>query len=560
MSNNYENKLLSDMLEGVHISWRKILLSKSIKPVLIECVRKLYNDLVDKGVSKSDFLSEGINNYIRPNIENIFEAFKYFDANNMVGIIIGQDPFKEKNVSTGLCFSTTKQVPVRDSTKNIYKALYRQNAISSIPDHGDLTGWAKQGILMINTYLTRTPNIMMQESFDENSPNGLIGGCRGVYISDNGDNSAKYIHKFWQTLIIKLLEFLSTVFIEKISNMRNRCIHVMLWGNHAKKLGKYINTEMLNTNIFVIHEWGHPSPANPENNLMNGEPQSCSFLNCNHFDNILINWNPSYITTADMYNQFLLTPHINEDNVLDQPVLYDDGTDNPLNLIIRKHLTQQNPGIIVGFTDGSCSKNGDDNATGSYAVYFPDSYMGQKNYVSGYICGPLEPNVILYDTDIGNVNYCNSFRKITSPRAELLGVLYALFEINKYWNASIEKVILIIDCTYPINIINEWIFSWHDSSPNFSSRENSDILVIIWSILNKIVMKYNNIHKIQDKTFKQSVNDILTITYQKSHVSKKNEHLYNPEHINGNQIADNLCNQVYSNNIIKHINQVNINR
>ncbi|TPR53875.1 uracil-DNA glycosylase [Metamycoplasma neophronis] len=93
---------------------------------------------------------------ITPRKEDVFNAFKNFDFDNIKVIIIGQDPYPGKNVADGLCFSS-KETETPASLKNMFeeiKASYPQSIHSS----NQLTNWKDQGVLLLNTILTNEIN------------------------------------------------------------------------------------------------------------------------------------------------------------------------------------------------------------------------------------------------------------------------------------------------------------------------------------------------------------------------------------------------------------------
>lgn len=90
---------------------------------------------------------------IYPPMNDIFNALKYTAFKDVKVVIIGQDPYHAPNQAHGLCFSVKKGVKLPPSLENIYKELENDVGISGI-SHGELTGWAKQGVLMLNTVLT----------------------------------------------------------------------------------------------------------------------------------------------------------------------------------------------------------------------------------------------------------------------------------------------------------------------------------------------------------------------------------------------------------------------
>ena len=90
---------------------------------------------------------------IYPDMNDIFNALKYTPFSNTKVCIIGQDPYHGPGQAHGLCFSVKKGVALPPSLVNIYKEITDDIGVA-MPPYGDLTGWAKQGILLLNTVLT----------------------------------------------------------------------------------------------------------------------------------------------------------------------------------------------------------------------------------------------------------------------------------------------------------------------------------------------------------------------------------------------------------------------
>lgn len=90
---------------------------------------------------------------VYPNMYDIFNALKYTSYENTRVVIIGQDPYHGAGQAHGLCFSVKRGVEPPPSLKNIFKELYDDLGIP-ISACGELTPWAKQGVLLLNTVLT----------------------------------------------------------------------------------------------------------------------------------------------------------------------------------------------------------------------------------------------------------------------------------------------------------------------------------------------------------------------------------------------------------------------
>lgn len=104
--------------------------------------------------------SEYSSHKIYPDMNDIFNALKYTSFADTRVVIIGQDPYHGPNQAHGLCFSVKNGVAPPPSLVNIFKEL-KQDVGKPIPDHGELTAWARQGVLLLNAVLTvreATPN------------------------------------------------------------------------------------------------------------------------------------------------------------------------------------------------------------------------------------------------------------------------------------------------------------------------------------------------------------------------------------------------------------------
>lgn len=176
------------------------------------------------------FLGEEYKNYtIYPVAEDIFNALNLVPYKNVKVVIIGQDPYHEPNEAMGLCFSVPKETDIPPSLQNIYKEIHNDIG-ASIPTHGDLTYWAKQGVLLLNSVLT---------------------------VRRGQANSHK--NKGWEQISSRIIQKL---------NERDEPIVFMLWGRNAKEIGENIDR----TKHLVLTA-AHPSPLSAYN----------GFFGCKHF-------------------------------------------------------------------------------------------------------------------------------------------------------------------------------------------------------------------------------------------------------------------------------------
>ena len=90
---------------------------------------------------------------VYPDMYDLYNCFRFTPFKNVKAVLLGQDPYHNEGQAHGLCFSVKKGVDVPPSLVNIYKELH-DDLGCTIPDHGCLTKWANQGVLMLNTVLT----------------------------------------------------------------------------------------------------------------------------------------------------------------------------------------------------------------------------------------------------------------------------------------------------------------------------------------------------------------------------------------------------------------------
>ena len=170
----------------------------------------------DKYQKFSEWLNDEYNSQtIYPKPENVFNALNIVPYDKVKIVIIGQDPYHGINQAHGLSFSVEKDVNIPPSLRNIYKEL-ESDMNCYIPNNGNLTKWAKQGVLLLNSVLT---------------------------VRAGNPNSHK--GKGWEQITSKVVELL---------NDREDPVVFMLWGGNAKDLCKNINGRH-----FVLTSV-HPSP------------------------------------------------------------------------------------------------------------------------------------------------------------------------------------------------------------------------------------------------------------------------------------------------------------
>ncbi|MBE7088700.1 MAG: uracil-DNA glycosylase [Clostridiales bacterium] len=158
---------------------------------------------------------------VYPDMYEIYNCFKLTPVSNLKAVILGQDPYHEPNQAHGLCFSVKKGVALPPSLKNIYKEFESDLGIKQ-PSCGDLTKWAKQGVLLLNTTLTVREHMANSHS-----------KCGWAWFTDE---------------VIKM-----------ISKNTQNCVFI-LWGGNARSKVKLIDESK-----HLILQSAHPSPLSAYN-------------------------------------------------------------------------------------------------------------------------------------------------------------------------------------------------------------------------------------------------------------------------------------------------------
>lgn len=172
---------------------------------------------------------------IYPPKNYIFNALKLTPYKDVKVVIVGQDPYHGEGEAHGLSFSVQKGITIPPSLRNIYKEMYDDLGIME-PNSGDLTKWAKEGVLLLNSSLTVIK--------DEANSHQNIG---------------------WNLL---------TDYIIKKINLKDEPVVFILWGNFARSKKALIT----NPKHLVI-ESTHPSPFSASYGFFGSHP----FSKCNQF-------------------------------------------------------------------------------------------------------------------------------------------------------------------------------------------------------------------------------------------------------------------------------------
>lgn len=166
---------------------------------------------------------------VYPNMYDLYNCFRYTPIDNLKAVILGQDPYHEPDQAHGLCFSVKPNVPLPPSLQNIFKEIESDIGIKE-PMCGDLTKWAREGVLLLNTTLTVREHMANSHS-----------KCGWAWFTDS---------------VIKLIS----------DNTQNSVF--ILWGGNARSKAPLIDGRK-----HLVLQCAHPSPLSAYN----------GFFGCKHF-------------------------------------------------------------------------------------------------------------------------------------------------------------------------------------------------------------------------------------------------------------------------------------
>ena len=155
-------------------------------------------------------------NTVYPPGSLIFNAFEHCPFDKVKVVLLGQDPYHEPGQAHGLCFSVQKGTRFPPSLINIFKEI-QSDMGKPIPESGDLTRWADQGVLLLNATLTVRAHI-----------------------------AGSHQNKGWETF--------TDAVIQHLAKQREHIVYI-LWGSYAQRKGAIIDT----TKNLVLQST-HPSP------------------------------------------------------------------------------------------------------------------------------------------------------------------------------------------------------------------------------------------------------------------------------------------------------------
>lgn len=204
---------LADLMPA---SWRSILADEFAKPYFLRL-----QDFVDQEIQRET---------VFPPKEQIFSAFELTPYAEVKVLLLGQDPYHGPGQANGLCFSVAPGVTKPPSLVNIYKELQDDLGIPPARS-GDLSAWARSGVLMLNAVLT-------------------VQAHKPASHKDQG----------WETF--------TDAVIRKLNEKDDHVVFV-LWGGYAKKKAKLIDPKR-----HTILEGIHPSPLSAKNGFFGSKPFS----------------------------------------------------------------------------------------------------------------------------------------------------------------------------------------------------------------------------------------------------------------------------------------------
>jgi len=396
------------------------------------------------------FLTEGMNleavisainsdgGEITPRAELVFSPFRL--CNDIKIVLLGQDPYISGEAH-GLSFSSlAKKTP--PSLRNIYNCLLYHGLIKRIPSCNDLTGWAKQGVLLLNMAATTR----MKKS----------------------NAHASYWKEYTQRIIKKL-------------NDRPRIIY-MLFGNSAGNMEKIISSNHL------VLKWGHPSPLNRVNQSDNPN----KFTYCDAFvraNDDLISRGLPEIDWGDL-EKIVATPAPKignyQDDFEEQPersssAYVDDTVTTPSNYEGAPFvdvgdddpMTPSN-NILWLFTDGGATKNGRVGCRSSWAYYMTDGIVTSRDY------GLVDSKAI----DGKVYSSSNNRGELTAMMRGFEGVLLSDF--------TCREMRIISDSTYAIGSVSVWVNNWLSDPEkyNINEKKNLDIIIPTKNLLDKLKERF----------------------------------------------------------------------
>lgn len=174
--------------------------------------------------------AERAQHQVFPPPHQVFAALHLTPCAELKAVILGQDPYHGPGQAHGLCFSVAAGVAPPPSLRNIFTELETDLGIAR-PDHGDLSAWARHGVLLLNTSLTVRAH-----------------------------QAASHKGKGWERFTDRVIE---------VVNDKPERVVFILWGAHARK-----KKALIDRSRHVVIESSHPSPLSAHNGFLGSRPFS----------------------------------------------------------------------------------------------------------------------------------------------------------------------------------------------------------------------------------------------------------------------------------------------
>ena len=197
----------------------------SWRPILIDETRKPYF-----GALRAFVADERNKHTVFPPDEDVFAALHLTPYEKVSVLILGQDPYHDDDQAHGLCFSVRPGIAMPPSLLNIFKEL-QSDIGCKMPNHGNLTHWAKQGVLQLNAVLT-------------------VQAHRANSHKDMG----------WETFTDAVISAV---------NAKTEPVVFVLWGSYARK-----KAQLIDQSRHIVIESPHPSPLSAHRGFFGSRPFS----------------------------------------------------------------------------------------------------------------------------------------------------------------------------------------------------------------------------------------------------------------------------------------------
>lgn len=418
---------------------------------------------------------------LTPPSEKIFEAVRQCPIESARVVLFGQDPYIKRGEAQGMSFSVPADFTIPPSLRNIFKCMRYNKLIAEVPKTGDLTNWARQGVLLLNCALT----------------------TRVGKSNAHADAWSAY----------------TDAVIKEISELPRQIIFILLGGFAQEK------KQLIDARRHIIFEWGHPSNLN-RINCDDANPKN--FKYCNVFTrtnetltlqgHLPINWNPTApppamiplgfrevdapelgVATGSIVRYQSHTTVVSLDCMDDTAIsVVPDGllaltlpavtaNNSPVPTTAAANnppadstpiigMTQQHAPYIMRdcdsddpqcssssalwiFTDGGSKANGRADCKAAYGWYITN---GEK---------------IAYSTGLVPEFATGAVYKASNNRGELTAILSALDFIVAHVTAfDNTEIIVVSDSEYSIKAITLWIYTWEKDMVKHGDKKNLDLI------------------------------------------------------------------------------------